>query len=80
MDGAADSIVESGSPALDNSKLLLIVRCIGLGVSSKTSFKNVGLWNSLYMKATGKGTTKNEKRVVKISQSEPYKPAGRPSK
>ena len=64
--------------SVDN-ETLLVVRCIGLTVSPKVSFKNVGVLSNMFLRATG-NTSKNEKRILKISQSAPFRPNGRPPK
>jgi hypothetical protein len=61
--------------------LLLAIRCVGLVPSAKSLTQNSGLLSNLYKSATGaRNNAKNEKRTVKLSQSEPFKPSGRPPK
>lgn len=60
--------------------LSVAVRCLGLRVNPKASFQHVGVLNSLYLRYTNQGQPKNEKRYIKVSQSEPFKPTGRPPK
>eukprot|EP01032_Pedospumella_encystans_P019344 gene19344-21993_t len=64
--------------SVDN-ETLLVLRCVGLSVSAKSNFKNVGVLSNIYLRATGKNAS-NEKRIVKLSQSAPFKPNinGRP--
>ena len=69
------------SHLVKDESMLVVVRCVGLGISSKTEFHNQGILSNLYFMAVGKHTLKNEKRYIKISQSAPYKgPTGRPPK
>ena len=65
--------------SIDN-ETLLIIRCVGLAVSPKAAFKNVGMLSNIFKLATGVKSATNEKRTVKISQSAPFKPNGRPPK
>jgi hypothetical protein len=60
--------------------LLLAVSCSGLKVSSDANLPNSGLFSNLYKMAVKNPVAKNEKRFVKVSQSEPFIPAGRPPK
>jgi hypothetical protein len=64
------------------NETLLVVRCIGLAVSPKATFKNVSMLSNIFKKATGGNMFKvsNEKRVIKISQSASFRPNGRPPK
>ena len=64
---------------MDN-ETLLVLRCVGLTVSPKAAFKNVGVFSNIFMRATGTKTATNEKRTMKLSQSAPFKPNGRPPK
>ncbi|RYG96982.1 hypothetical protein EON65_53545 [archaeon] len=63
----------------DKPTYLLAIRCISLGVPPKTVFSNAGLLTNLYIRATKTPTVKNEKRVIKIFQSESFPVGGRPS-
>ena len=47
----------------------------------EANFKNVGVFSNIYLRATGKNAS-NEKRIIKLSQSAPFKPNinGRPPK
>eukprot|EP01031_Cornospumella_fuschlensis_P047171 gene47171-57772_t len=63
----------------DQSTYLLAIRCVSLGVPPKTVFSNAGLLTNLYIRATKTPTVKNEKRLIKISQSGPFPVGGRPS-
>jgi hypothetical protein len=65
--------------SVDNETLLAI-RCVGLNVSPKTTFKNVGVLSNIFLRATGAKNATNEKRTLKLSQSAPYRPGGRPPK
>eukprot|EP01038_Epipyxis_sp_PR26KG_P010041 gene10041-13499_t len=58
--------------------VLLAVNCIGLKVANKAFQSSLGSLSGLYMRLAGSSEPKNEKRTIKISQSEPYKPTGRP--
>jgi hypothetical protein len=74
---------ENGS---QNDLLLLVVRCVGLGVSwSKSAMKSLSKTQSMLTQAKGifssmNSKPKNEKRLIRISQSESFKPSGRPPK
>jgi hypothetical protein len=65
--------------SVDN-ETLLIVRCIGLTVSAKTTFKNVGMLSNILLRATGVKAASNEKRTIRMSHSTPFKLGGRPPK
>jgi hypothetical protein len=65
--------------SVDN-ETLLIVRCIGLTVPAKTTFKNVGILSNILLRATGAKAASNEKRTVRMSHSAPFKLGGRPPK
>lgn len=55
----------------------LILRIFGLHVSSSAVFKSIGKLANLIVYATS-NVVKNEKRYIKLSQSAPFKPNGRP--
>jgi hypothetical protein len=58
----------------------LVLKCLGLKGNVKAITKNAGMFANLMMKVSGNQTAKHEKRVIKLSQSEPFKPGGRPPK
>ena len=60
--------------------LRLVVKCVGLKVDAKAITKHGSMFSNVLMKVSGNLVAKNEKRVIKISQSEPFKPGGRPPK
>lgn len=61
------------------NSIYISVRCIGLNVSSKTQFPNVGLLSNLYLR-TISSNVKNERKQIRISQSDHFRPGGRPSR
>lgn len=63
----------------DSETYLLAIRCVSLAISSKTVFNNIGLLTNLYVRATKSPAVKNERRWIKLSQSEPFDIAGRPT-
>eukprot|EP00981_Chlorochromonas_danica_P002888 scaffold579_cov146-Ochromonas_danica.AAC.6 len=63
----------------DDETYLLAIRCVSLAISSKTVFNNIGLLTNLYVRATKSPAVKNERRWIKLSQSEPFDIAGRPT-
>lgn len=62
----------------DSETLLLAITCVSLGISSKTVFNNIGLLTNLYVRATKSPVVKNERRWIKLAQSDPFPTAGRP--
>jgi len=67
--------------------LLLVVRVVGVGVggskaSMKAILKSQGMiqqaFSSISMSMSSSPFPKNEKRVIRLYQSEPFKPTGRP--
>jgi hypothetical protein len=54
-----------------DKKYRLIVRCIGLGVSSKSLTQNKGMLTNFMNMSTGNSKLKNEQRYIKLYQSEP---------
>lgn len=75
------SVSSSSTPALPLTpprSVLLSVYCLGLNLA-KTTFSGIGSLSKLYVLATNP-TVKNEKRYIKISQSDPFRINGRPSK
>lgn len=55
-----------------DGSLLVSVRCLGLGISSKSPLPTAGLFSNLYVSMTKNPNVKNEKKYVKIEQSEHF--------
>jgi S-adenosylmethionine hydrolase len=53
-------------------KYRLIVRCIGLVVSPKTLTQGNGLFTNFMNMSTGNSNLKNEKRYIRMFQSETF--------
>ena len=62
----------SNTDALETTHLL--IRCLGLSVSSTAVKKSI--FSGLFAQST----PKYDKKIVRLSQSEPFKPGGRPTK
>ena len=55
-----------------DGSLLVSVRCLGLGISSKSPLPKAGLFSNLYVSLTKSPTVKNEKKYVRIEQSDHF--------
>ena len=64
----------------DSDLTRIVIKCMGLVVNVKAITKHFGMFSNLLMKVSGNHVPKHEKRVIKLSQSEPFKPGGRPPK
>ena len=58
----------------------VVIKCLGLKVNVKAITKNAGMFSNLIRTFSGRQIPKYEKRIIKLSQSEPFKPGGRPPK
>jgi hypothetical protein len=54
--------------------ILVSVRCLGLGLSSKSSLPSAGLLSGLYVSWSKNPNVKNEKKLVRIEQSDHFQP------
>jgi len=63
-----------------DDETLLVFRCVGVHPHPNTNFKSSGVLrlSSMLLRAAGQGAPRAEKRVLKVSQSEPFKPFGHP--
>lgn len=73
----------SSSPGTSDypaASMLIVARCVNLHVSSKQlkATKSGSLFSKALSVFSTPSTTKNDKWVIKLSQSEPFKPTGRP--
>jgi hypothetical protein len=55
-----------------DGSLLVSVRCLGLGISSKSPLPTAGLFSNLYVSWSKNPNVKNEKKYVRIEQSDHY--------
>jgi hypothetical protein len=64
----------------ESETTFVVIRCVSLKVNGKAITKHAGMFSNILMKVSGSTVAKNEKRIIKLSQSEPFKPTGRPPK
>lgn len=66
----------------ENVNIRLVVRCYGLILSKDAKFRNGGGISNMFsnMFTTNNSSNRSEKRQIRISQSEPFQPGGRPKR
>ena len=64
------------SSSAPSQSLVLVCRCTGLKPSNDS---NKSVWKALKGTFSSQSKTKSGKWAIKLSQSEPFRPAGRPS-